>query len=205
MGVTSLSLELKPKKPSQEPELDDEAWEELFDEVNGLLSAYLEKHLRRAAEAGFLEDIDAGCVVELDHEDCENGRLTFRFNDSWALGAEAAAHWYTLALAACFDEVETVLGKRGFKSKRLRRDVSALARKGTGTLPLVAIGTELVGVDKRGELMSTEGVELELSAKDKALIAKAAKTRQCQCKLCEKLLRRQRAARLAPPAGRRAR
>jgi hypothetical protein len=187
MGATALSLVLKPKQPRQLPELDDEAWEELFDEVNGILTRYLEKHLRRNAEAGFLEDIDAGCVVELDHDDCEQGRLTFLFNDSWALGAEVAEHWYTLALAACFDEVEKTLGQRGFKQKGPRRDVGVLARKGTGALPLAAIGPELAGVEKNGELRLTEGVTLELSKKDQALIAETARTRQCRCKLCEKL------------------
>jgi hypothetical protein len=194
MGATALSLELEAKKPGKEPDLDDEAWEELFDKVNGILTGYLEKHLRRDAEAGFLEDIDAGCVVELDHDDCENGRLTLLFNDSWALGAEAAEHWYTLALAACFDDVEKALGKRGFKSKTPRGDVGELARKGTGTLPLVVIGSELAGIGKDGTLMVTEGVKLELSEKDKALIAKTAKTRQCHCELCEQLRPKPRAS-----------
>jgi hypothetical protein len=187
MGATALSLDLAPKKPGQEPELDEEAWEELFDAVNGILTHYLEQHLRRDAEARFLEDIDAGGVVELNPDATEQGRLMFLFNDSWAPGAEAAEHWYTLALAACFDDVEKALGKRGFKSKRPPRDVGALASKATGTLPFVVIGEELAGVREDGELLLTEGVTLELSEKDKALIASTAKTRQCQCELCTKL------------------
>jgi hypothetical protein len=187
MGATALSLELEPKKRGQEPDLDEEAWDELFDRVNGILTQYLKKHLRRDTEARFLEDIDAGCVVELDHDDCENGRLTLLFNDGWALGAEAAEHWYTLALAACFDDVEKVLGKRGFTSKNPREDVGELARKGTGTLPLVVIGTELAGVGADGALMATEGVTLELSEKDKALITGTVRTGQCRCELCEQL------------------
>ena len=51
----------------------------------------------------------------------------------------------------------------------------------------MVIGTELAGVGEDGELMITEGVKLELSEKDKALIAKTAKTRQCRCELCEQL------------------
>jgi hypothetical protein len=205
MGATALSLDLEPKKSGQEPNLDDEAWEELFDKVNGILTRYLEKHLRRDAEAGFLEDIDAGCVVELDLDDCENSRFTLLFNDGWALGAEVAEHWYMLALAACFDEVEKALGKRGFKLKIPHGDVAGLARKGTGTLPLVVIGTELAGVGEDGELRVTEGVTLELSEKDKALITETAKTRQCRCELCEQLRPEPRASgrKKVPPAHRR--
>jgi hypothetical protein len=187
MGATALSLELKPKKPGREPELDDEAWEELFDTVNGILTGYLEKHLRRDPEASFLEDIDAGCVVELDLDDCENGRFTLLFNDSWALGAEVAEHWYTLALRACSGEVDKALGKRGFKSKSPRGDVEGLVRKGTGGMPFVVIGMELVGVDRNGEPLVTEGVKLELSDEDKAFIAETARTRKCRCELCERL------------------
>jgi hypothetical protein len=38
----------------------------------------------------------------------------------------------------------------------------------------------------------TEGVTLELTAKDKTLIADTARTRQCQCQLCEQLRPKQR-------------
>ena len=187
MGATALSLELEAK--SEESDLDEEGWEELFDEVNAIVTDYLEKNLRRPAEVGFLEAIDAGCVVEADCDDFENQRLTFLFNDSWAIGAEAAEHWYALALAACHGKVERVVGKQGFQLKHPTQDVTGLATNGTGTLPLLAIGDEIVGVGEDGELTVTKGVDLALSEEDKARVQAVANTRRCECKLCQQLRR----------------
>ena len=187
MGATALSLELEAK--SEESDLDEEGWEELFYEVNAIVTDYLEKNLRRPAEAGFLEAIDAGCVVEADCDDFENQRLTFLFNDSWAIGAETAEHWYALAIAACHGKVERAVGKQGFQLKNPGQDVTALATNGTGTLPLLTIGDEIVGVGKDGELMVTEGVNLTLSEEDKARVQAVANTRRCECELCQQLRR----------------
>ena len=187
MGATALSLELEAK--SEESDLDEEGWEELFDEVNGILTDYLEKNLRRPAEAVFLEAIDAGCVVEIDCDGFEDQRLTFRFNDSWAIGAEAAEHWYALAMAACHGKVERAIGKRGFRLKNPGRDVNDLATNGTGTLPLLAIGDEIVGVGKGGALTVTEGVTLTLADEDKARVREVANQQRCECELCQQLRR----------------
>jgi hypothetical protein len=184
MGATALSLDLEAR--SEESDLDQEAWEELFYEVHGLLTDYLEENLRRPAEAGFLEDIDAGCVVEANCDDFENGRLTFLFGDSWPIGAEAAEHWYALAMAACRDQVEQAVGERGFTLTSPVEDVAELARKGTGGLPLLAIGNEIVGVYENGELSVTEGVNLELSEDDRARVQEVARTRRCECELCQR-------------------
>jgi hypothetical protein len=150
---------------------------------------YLEKNLQRPAEAGFLEAIDAGCVAEADCDDFENQRLTFLFNDSWAIGAEAAEHWYALALAACHGKVERAVGKQGFQLKNPSQDVTDLAMNGTGTLPLLAIGDELVGVSQDGEIMVTEGTSLKLSEEDKARVRAVANNRRCECELCQQLRR----------------
>lgn len=187
MGATALSLELEAK--DEESDLDEEGWEELFDEVNAILTEYLEENLRRPAEAGFLEAIDAGCVVEADCDDFENQRLTFLFNDSWAIGAEAAEHWYALAIATCRDKVERVLGKQGFQLKHPSQDVTDLAANGTGTLPLLAIGDEIVSVGEDGELTMTEGVNLALSEEYQARVQAVANTRRCECELCQQLRR----------------
>lgn len=187
MGATALSLELEAK--SEESDLDNQGWEELFDEVNAILTDYLEENLRHPAEAGFLEAIDAGCVVEAACDDFENQRLTFLFNDSWAIGAEAAEHWYALAIAACHGKVERALGEQGFQLKHPTQDVTDLATNGTGTLPLLATGDEIVGVGKDGELTVTEGVKLELSEEDKARVQAVANTRRCECELCQQLRR----------------
>jgi hypothetical protein len=187
MGTTALSLELEAK--SEESELDEEGWEALFDKVTAILTDYLEKNLRRPAEAGFLEAIDAGCVVEANCDDFGNQRLTFLFDDSWALGAEAAEHWYALALAACHGKVERAVGKQGFQLKHPSQDVTALATNGTGTLPLLAIGDEIVGVGEDGELTMTEGVNLTLSEEDQARVQAVANTRRCECELCQQFRR----------------
>jgi hypothetical protein len=187
MGATALSLELEAK--SEESDLDEEGWQGLFDEVNVILTDYLEENLRRPAEAGFLEAIDAGCVVEANCDDFGNQRLTFLFNDSWAIGAEAAEHWYALALAVCHGQVQRAVDKQGFQWKNPRQDVTDLAMNGTGTLPLLAIGDEIVGVGKDGELTVTEGVNLTHSEEDKARVRAVANHRRCECELCQQLRR----------------
>jgi hypothetical protein len=185
MGATAISLELEAK--SEDSELDQEAWEELFDEVQGILTNYLEENLSRPAEAGFLESIDAGCMVEPDCDDFEDARLTFLFNDSWAIGAEAAEHWYALAMAARRDEVAQAVGRQGFTLKNPPQDVAELADEGTGTLPLLAIGDEIVGVGEDGELSVTEGVSLGLSQEDEARVRAVVKKQRCECELCQQL------------------
>lgn len=185
MGASALSLDLE--ATSEESDLDEEAWEDLFYEVSGILTSYLEENLRRQAEAGFLESIDAGCVVEADCDDFENRRLTFLFNDSWAIGAEAAEHWYALALAACHGQVAQVVGKHGFALQNPIQNLAELAREGTGTLPLLAIGNEIVGVYEDGELSVTEGVKLTLSEEDQARVREAAAQQRCACELCQQL------------------
>jgi hypothetical protein len=185
MGATALSLDLEAK--SEDSDLDQEAWETLFYEVNDILTGYLEENLRRPAEAGFLDAIDGGCVVEADCDDFVNARLTFFFGDSWAIGAEAAEHWYALAMAACRGQVEQVIGEQGLALKNPIEDVVELARKGTGGLPLLAIGNEIVGVYEDGEVSVTEGVSLALSEDDQARVQEAARTRRCECELCQQL------------------
>ena len=187
MGATALSLELEAN--SEECDLDEEGWEELLDNVNLIVTDYLEENLRRPAEAGFLEASDAGCMVEADCDDFENQRLTFLFNDSWAIGAEAAEHWYALAVAACHGQVERAVGKQGFQLKHPSQDVTDLATNGTGTLPLLAIGDEIVGVGKDGELTVTEGVNLTLSDEDMARVRAVANHRRCECELCQQFRR----------------
>jgi hypothetical protein len=185
MGASALSLDLEAK--SEESDLDEEAWEDLFYEVSGILTSYLEENLRRQAEAGFLEAIDAGCVAEADCDDFENRRLTFLFDDSWAIGAEVAEHWYALAMAACHGQVAQVVGKQGFALKNPIQDLAELANEGTGTLPLLAIGNEIVGVYEDGELSLTEGVKLTLSEEDQARVREAAQKQRCECELCQQL------------------
>jgi hypothetical protein len=187
MGATALSLELEAK--SEESDLDEEGWEELFENVNLIVTDYLERNLRRPAEAGFLEAIEAGCIVEADCDDFENQRLTFLFNDSWTIGAEAAEHWYALALAACRGKVERAVGEQGFQWKNPSHDVTDLATNGTGTLPFLAIGDELVGVSEDGELTVTEGVNLTISEEDKARVRAVANHRRCECERCQQLRR----------------
>jgi hypothetical protein len=187
MGKTALSLELEAS--SEKSDLDHDGWEELHGEVDGILMDYLQRKLRRPAEAGFLEAIDDGCVVEAHCDDFANQRLTFLFNDSWAIGAEVAEHWYTLALAACHGKVARAVGKRGLQWKNPGQAVDVLARNGTGALPLLAIADELAGVDRDGELMMTEGVDVTLSEEDEARVRQVASQRRCECALCQQLRR----------------
>jgi hypothetical protein len=187
MGKTALSLELEAR--SEESDLDEDGWEELFYDVDGIVNEYLEERLRRPAEAGFLEAIGDGCVVEANCDDFEHQRLTFLFDDSWAIGAVAAEHWYTLALAACHGKIARALGERGFQCKNPGQDAAGLAANGTGGLPLLDIGDEIVGVDENGELMTTEGVDVTLSQEDEARVRAVASQRRCECELCQQLRR----------------
>jgi hypothetical protein len=85
--------------------------------------------------------------------------------------------------------VARAVGKQGFQLRNPSQDVTYRATSGTGTLPLLAIGDEIGGVGEDGEFMVTEGVNLTLSEEDKARVRAVAKTRRCECELCQQLRR----------------
>ena len=181
MSATTVTLKLSPLKKKRAISEDDA--EELGGEIVTMLTAFLEEKLTRAAEAKMLEDIDACAesLVEFDYAALQKTRLTLHFHEHWLGGAEAAGHWYSIALMKCKDALNERLKAVDFQIEE--HEITALQRE-SKTRPLVTINGSIFALDKNGAPLPAEGETVTGSESEIARWKELASANQCQCQLC---------------------
>jgi hypothetical protein len=179
----SFTLQATPLKKKRS--LNEEEREEIHSAITELLSEFFEEHLTNEADAALWEDIDAcaGTLAELDCDELKKARVTFVFHDSWRGGAEAAEHWYRLAIHHKKEALNEILAEVGLQIKAPEFD--ALLREANNK-PLAEVSGQLYALEDDGAPILAEGEELTLSLEEKRRLQKIAISKQCQCQLCAK-------------------
>jgi hypothetical protein len=139
----------------------EEDLEEVYSAIQDLLTNFFEAHLTNEAEAAMWEDIDtcAGTLAELDCEQLKAGQLTFIFHDSWRGGAEAAEHWYRVALSRREKELKGILSLVGLSLKA--GELKALLKE-DHTKPLVEVQGKIFALEDDGTPILAEGESFDL-------------------------------------------
>ncbi|HWO24070.1 MAG TPA: hypothetical protein VNO30_35250 [Kofleriaceae bacterium] len=186
-----LAISSKPRSGVRRRKLTHDDWEALAYAVLEVLNGYLEQHLAAAAEQRVLEDLDE--MVEVDCDALEAGKVAYLFHEHWALGALCGYHWYTHALAACWDPIGALFAERGQKVTARKPD-TAQEYGPQESYALAPCGDSMLAVHPSGDaILSTGEDEDQVVPYDaKALGASARRlakalhdTRLCRCSLCE--------------------
>jgi hypothetical protein len=177
----TITLKLSPLKKRRAISEDDA--EEVGGEIVAIITAFLEQKLTRKAEAKMLEDIDidSGTLAEFDYAALQKTRLTFRFHSHWQGGAEAAEHWYYLALMRCKEAINTQLKVVDF---HIEDQEFATLQREIKTRPLVTSNGTMFALDKGGAPMLVEGESITGSEGERILWRELASANTCQCQLC---------------------
>jgi hypothetical protein len=174
----TLTCQRKRKKAPTEEEC-----EELYQGIQELITSFFEENLTNDAEAAMWEDI-AACadtLAELRADELEMGRVSFVFHDFWRGGAEAAEHWYRLALASEATALCKLLAGAGFSITP--KEIEAL-RDGDHTKPLAEVQGKIFAIEDGGVPIVAEGEALTLSDDERAQLHAIALSGSCQCQLC---------------------
>ena len=177
----TITLKLSPLKKRRAISEDDA--EEVGGEIVAIITAFLVEKLTREAEAKMLEalDIDSGTLAEFDYAALQKTRLTFRFRSDWQGGAEAAEHWYHMALMRCKEAINARLKVVDFHIEE--QEFVTLQRE-IKTRPLVTINGSMFALDKEGAPMPAEGERVAGSESERLRWKELASANSCQCQLC---------------------
>jgi hypothetical protein len=191
MSGCVLEIASRPRGVVRRRKLARDDWEALAYAVLEVLDGYLERQLADAAERRVLEELDE--VVEVDCDALEAGRIAYVFHEHWELGALCGYHWYTHALAACWDQIGALFAERGQKVTGRKLDVAreygpqeshALAPCGGGMLAVHPSGDAILSTGEGEDQVvphDSEALGVDARRLAKALLD----TGLCRCSLCE--------------------
>jgi hypothetical protein len=184
MSGWCLAIDSKPKGLLRRRTLSADEWEELGQAVIEVITAYLEEHLTEPAEKETLEALDD--VVEVSCEDAAGVSLIFQ--EHWYLGAVCGLHWFTLALAARWEQVASLYGERGQSLRGGRPDVAAEYGP-RESYAMASVGEQMLAVHPNGEaLIDDQVVRYDAGELDDEVRARAKDLYDnglCHCSLCE--------------------
>lgn len=166
---------------------DDDGAELVFHEVCEVIQQFLKEQLESDVALEYLEELDE--VIETNCEETNRPELDFQFVDHWYLGAELAYHWYELALQSpiCQGAINEHLAEYDLTLAPLKNELYVLLGPQENSVLFVELQGEIVGIDTQeecGELVLTEGVDIELSDEESQYVEEIRATKLCHCPLC---------------------